>query len=138
MFKGLLAAAALTALMLGAVLTMVSAEALAETKTAAMKGDTLRKAVSGKTVYLTISGFELPIRYSANGNMSGSMGLIAATFAGGDPASDRGKWWIAGDQLCQRWATWLDGKSYCYAFSVSGSAVRWVRNDGASGTARIG
>ena len=34
-------------------------------------GDALRNAVSGKTVYLNISGFELPIRYSASGRMSG-------------------------------------------------------------------
>jgi hypothetical protein len=138
MFKSLFAAAALTALMLGAALTMVSADAFAETKTATLKGDTLRKAVSGKTVYLNISGFELPIRYAPSGSMAGSMSLIAATFSGGEATSDRGKWWIAEDQLCQRWSSWLDGKSYCYKFSVNGSAVRWVRNDGASGTARIG
>jgi hypothetical protein len=138
MFKTLFAAAALTALMLGAALTLVSADAYAETKTVAMKGDALRTAVSGKTLYLNISGFELPIRYSASGSMSGSMGAVAATFARGDGASDRGKWWIAEDQICQRWTSWLDGKSYCYKFSVNGNAVRWVRNDGASGTARIG
>jgi hypothetical protein len=138
MSKTLLVAAALTALMLGAALSLISTDALAETKTAELKGDALRKAVSGKTVYLNISGFELPIRYSASGSMSGSMGVIAATFARGDGASDRGKWWIAEDQICQRWTSWLDGKSYCYKFAVNGSAIKWVRNDGASGTARIG
>jgi hypothetical protein len=138
MFKTLFAAAALTALMLGAALTLVSTDAFAATKTATLKGDALRKAVSGKTLYLNISGFELPIRYSASGSMSGSMGMIAATFSRGDGASDRGKWWIAEDRLCQRWTSWLDGKSYCYAFTVNGSAVSWVRNDGVSDTARIG
>jgi hypothetical protein len=32
----------------------------------------------------------------------------------------------------------LEGKSYCYKFTIKGKSVRWVRNDGRSGTARIG
>ena len=105
---------------------------------AALAGDVLRKAVSGKTVYLKISGFELPIRYSAGGSMRGSMSTVAAALTRGDGASDRGKWWISGDQLCQRWTSWMDGKSYCYKLTLTGKSVRWVRNDGRSGTARIG
>jgi hypothetical protein len=66
------------------------------------------------------------------------MGTVAATFARGDGASDRGKWWISGNQLCQRWTSWMDSKSYCYTLTRRGNGVRWVRNDGRSGTARIG
>jgi hypothetical protein len=135
MFKTLLTAAALTAILLGASLSIVASASAAD---ASLSGETLRKAISGKTVYLRISGFDLPIRYAANGSMSGSMSLVAAALSRGDGASDRGKWWVEGDQLCQRWNVWLDGKSYCYGFTVTGAnAVRWVRNDGASGTARI-
>ncbi len=105
---------------------------------AALTGNVLRKTVSGKTVYLKISGFELPIRYSAGGSMTGSMSMVAAALARGDGASDRGKWWISGDQLCQRWTSWMDGKSYCYKLILRGKAISWVRNDGRSGTARIG
>jgi hypothetical protein len=94
--------------------------------------------VSGKTVYLTISGFELTIRYLAGGSMRGSMSTVAAALARGDGASDRGKWWISGNQLCQRWTSWMDGKSYCYKLTLTGKSIRWVRNDGRSGTARIG
>ncbi len=72
----------------------------AEPKT--LSGDELRRTVSGKTVYLKISGFELPIRYSANGRMTGKMGTVAASFSRGDGASDSGKWWVAGNQLCQK------------------------------------
>jgi hypothetical protein len=103
-----------------------------------LSGDTLRHAVSGKTVFLNISGFELPISYAANGRMSGKMGAVAASFARGDGAQDRGKWWVAGDQLCQQWSSWMDGKSYCYRLTREGASVHWVRNDGRSGTARIG
>ena len=105
---------------------------------AQLAGDELRQAVSGKTVYLNISGFELPINYAANGRMSGKMSTVAASFSRGDGAQDRGKWWVANDQLCQQWTSWMDGKSYCYRLTRDGATVRWVRNDGRSGTARIG
>jgi hypothetical protein len=105
---------------------------------ATLAGDELRQAISGKTVYLNISGFELPINYAANGRMSGKMSTVAASFSRGDGAQDRGKWWVAGDQLCQQWTSWMDGKAYCYKLTRNGSTVRWVRNDGRSGTARIG
>ncbi|MGI8853250.1 MAG: hypothetical protein ACR2GC_08175 [Methyloceanibacter sp.] len=84
MFKSLLTAAALMALMLGA--TIVASEA-AETKSA-LAGDELRKAINGKTVYLKISGFDLPIRYAAGGAMSGSMSTVMTALARGDGASD--------------------------------------------------
>ncbi len=100
-------------------------------------GDELRKAISGKTVYLNISGFELPIRYSSNGRMRGKMSTVAASFSRGDGTYDSGKWWVADDQLCQQWTSWMGGKQYCYKLSQQGTNVRWVRNDGRSGTARI-
>ena len=105
---------------------------------ASLSSDELRKAISGKTVYLNISGFELPIRYSASGRMSGKMSTLAASLSRGDGSSDTGNWWVGKDQLCQRWSSWMDGKTYCYKLTRSGSTVRWVRNDGHSGTARIG
>jgi hypothetical protein len=73
MFKTLLTAAVLTAAMLGASLSLVASVEAADAKLAALDGATLRKAVSGKTVILRISGFDLPIRYAANGTMKGSM-----------------------------------------------------------------
>jgi hypothetical protein len=117
-------------------LALSAAVSLAES--VALSGDTLRQAISGKTVFLNISGFELPISYAANGRMTGKMGAVAASFARGDGAQDRGKWWVAGDQLCQQWSSWMEGKSYCYRLTRQGATVRWVRNDGRSGTARIG
>jgi hypothetical protein len=97
----------------------------------------LRHAVAGKTVYLKISGFDLPIRYAASGTMTGRISMMAASLSGGG-ATDSGKWWIADDQLCQRWTSWMDAKTYCYRLNATGSSsVRWVRSDGRSGTARI-
>lgn len=124
--------------------TLVIAMTLALPATAAraepvtLSGDALRQAITGKIVFLNISGFELPIRYAANGRMSGRMSAVAVSFSRGDGAQDRGKWWVAGDRLCQQWSSWMDGKTYCYRLTVAGATVRWVRNDGRSGTARIG
>jgi hypothetical protein len=129
MLKQFLLTAAFSALALGAALAA---------EPASLSGDELRKAVSGKTVYLNVSGFELPIRYAANGSMSGKMGTVAASLSRGDGASDTGKWWVANDQLCQKWSSWMDGKAYCYKLTRQGNTVRWVRNDGRSGTARLG
>ncbi|MFO7477058.1 MAG: hypothetical protein R6X03_01685 [Methyloceanibacter sp.] len=119
-----------------ASLALPATATLAEPVTLA--GDELRQAISGKTVYLNISGFELPIRYTANGRMSGKMGTVAASFSRGDGAQDRGKWWVTGDQLCQQWTSWMNSKAYCYKLTRNGSTVHWARNDGRSGTARIG
>lgn len=124
------------ALVVAAGLVLPATASLADP--AQLAGDELRQAISGKTVYLNISGFELPISYAANGRMSGRMSTVAASFSRGDGAQDRGKWWVAGDQLCQQWTSWMDGKTYCYRLTRDGSTVRWVRNDGRSGTARIG
>lgn len=105
---------------------------------APLAGESLRKAVSGKVVYLRLSfGVELPIAYRADGTMVGKISAAAATFAGAGSQTDSGRWWIADDQLCQRWRRWLDGSTYCYRLSRQGATVMWRRNDGRSGTARI-
>ena len=77
MSKQTLLAATFSILPLGAALAA---------EPASLSGDELREAVSGKTVYLNISGFELPICYSPNGSMAGSMGVVAASLAQGDSA----------------------------------------------------
>jgi hypothetical protein len=105
---------------------------------ASLSGDDLRKAVNGKTIYLRISGFEIPIHYFPGGSMAGGMGGVAATVAREESTSDRGKWWVSASQLCQRWSSWMEGKTYCYQLTRQGNSVTWVRNDGRSGSARIG
>ncbi|MEX2165481.1 MAG: hypothetical protein WD852_00435 [Methyloceanibacter sp.] len=124
------------AFVLAAALALPATATVAED--GSLNGDELRKAISGKTVFLNVSGFELPIRYAATGRMSGKMSTMAASFSRGDGSSDTGKWWVSDGQLCQQWKSWMDGKSYCYKLTQKGARVQWVRNDGRSGTARIG
>ena len=104
----------------------------------ALQGDELRKTISGKTVHLnTGMGFELPISYSHNGTMAARTQAMTAKLAGESRHHDRGKWWIKDQRLCQRWQNWLEGKTYCFVISKSGSTVYWRSNNGQSGTARI-
>ena len=126
-----------TALTIAAIIAALIFGAVYASAATTLSGDALRGAITNKTVFLKISGFELPIQYSSAGTMKGSMGTVAAAFVTGDGSSDRGRWWVAGNQLCQKWSTWMEGQPYCYTLSRNGSHVRWVRNDGRSGTARI-
>jgi hypothetical protein len=124
------------ALLLAAALAMPALPVAAES--VSLAGDGLREAITGKTVYLNISGFELPIRYLPNGRMRGKMGAITASFSRGDGSQDSGKWWVENDQLCQKWRVWMNGEQFCYKLTLNGETVQWLRNDGRSGTARIG
>jgi len=99
-----------------------------------MEGRTLRKAVAGKTVHLATPMGGLPISYRADGTMSGSAGTLAA-YTGS--LSDRGTWWVVADKLCQRWNSWLGGRSYCFTLRQQGGTVHWTRDDGLSGLATI-
>jgi hypothetical protein len=103
-----------------------------------LAGDELRKAVSGKTVYLmTPIGAEIPIRYRPNGSIQGTTSKSLAMLGGESVSSDTGRWWVARGQLCQQWKNWSDSRSYCYKFRIAGDTVKWQRNDGATGSARI-
>jgi hypothetical protein len=100
-----------------------------------LAGETLRKAVAGKTVHLETPLGSLPISYRDNGTMHSST-LQLAAYTGS--VRDRGIWWIVADRLCQRWNTWLEGKSYCFRLRQEGDSVQWTRDDGLSGVATIG
>ncbi len=99
-----------------------------------MDGGTLQKAVAGKTVNLMTPLGALPINYRGDGTMWGRAGTLSI-YTGSE--RDRGRWWIIADKLCQRWTTWLGGKSYCFQLRQEGATVHWTRSDGLSGTATI-
>ena len=53
--------------------------------------------------------------------------------------SDKGRWWVSGDRLCQRFETWYNGQTLCFKLTrVGPDRLRWVRDNGESGIARIG
>jgi hypothetical protein len=102
-----------------------------------LDGDALRSLVAGKTVYLAVPlGGEFALTYRRDGQVEGQS--PESMLAGLKPRQDRGSWWVSGQNLCQTWKTWYGGKRYCFTLApLGGDTVRWTRDDGLSGEARI-
>lgn len=109
--------------------TMAHAEPIA--------GERLRAFVEGKRIYLaTPFGLELPLRYLPDGTVSGD--ITGFSFARMFSPREDGRWWVAGDRLCQKWASWYAGKTSCFTVRKTGEqSIIWTRDDGASGRARV-
>jgi hypothetical protein len=103
-----------------------------------VKGNELKQLINGKRIYLSVPlGGEFPLYYKKGGKVDGSG---EATGLGRTmKPNDSGRWWISGAKLCQKWQTWYDGKVFCFTIQKTSEAkIAWVRDDGYSGTARIG
>jgi len=102
----------------------------------AMDGKDIRAAISGKKVLLKTRWGSFPLRYRANSRVVGdgsALGL-AKFFA----PKETGNWWVANNRLCQKFPTWYKGQTSCFRLKKSGpNTLKWVRQDGASGTAVI-
>ncbi len=101
-------------------------------------GGAIEATVKGKRVYLaTPFGGEFPLYYKANGQVTGdgtALGL-GKYFA----PTETGRWFVRDNQLCQQFPTWYRGKVSCFALQKTGeTTLRWKRDDGYSGRARIG
>jgi hypothetical protein len=94
----------------------------------------LRQAVSGKTLRLETPVGSIPISFRADGTMVGRTSDMV-NWLGRN--YDQGTWWIARDQLCQRWKLWLESKPYCFTLRRSGTQVQWIRNDGLKGVLTV-
>ncbi len=95
-----------------------------------LDGRAVEAAFAGKTLRLETPIGAIPISFKTDGTMVGRTQDLANWLGRG---FDQGTWWIASDQLCQKWRMWLDGKSYCFTLRQSGSRVHWTRNDGLTG-----
>ncbi|QCK85390.1 hypothetical protein E8L99_06210 [Phreatobacter aquaticus] len=103
-----------------------------------MSGDDIRADIAGRAVYLAVPlGGEFPLNYRPGGRVDGNgealgLGRYLAP-------KDTGRWWISGDQLCQRFTKWYDGAQSCFRLTRTGPrSLNWVRDNGQTGTARIG
>lgn len=119
-----------------AVATMVLAlpnAAMAET----VSGESLRSMVNGKRIYLKIPlGGEFPLFYKANGQVTGDGSKVGLGryFA----PKETGRWYVDGANLCQQFPTWYKGRVSCFTIQKTGeNTLRWQRDDGYSGRARI-
>lgn len=103
-----------------------------------LDGPKIKKLIAGETVRLnTPFGIALPLRYRRDGVVVGDVSGISAAsmFA----PKEEGRWWVDDDSLCQQWPTWYKGRKFCFKITSLGEgSIFWLRDDGASGTARIG
>ncbi|MGF0537745.1 hypothetical protein ACQQ2Q_07095 [Agrobacterium sp. ES01] len=98
-----------------------------------IKGD-----IVGRRIFLAAPfGGEFPLNYRTNGQVDGDgkalgLGRLAKP-------NDKGRWWIDGDRLCQQFTTWYKGEPMCFELYRTGqNTLKWIRNNGQTGTARIG
>jgi hypothetical protein len=103
-----------------------------------LAGDDIRNKIVGKRIYLAAPlGGEFPLFYRKDGRVDGTgeaigLGRLARP-------SDSGRWWIAGNRLCQQWQSWYDGKRMCFQLiHLGGDRIRWNQDNGDTGLARIG
>ncbi len=119
---------------LGCVLGSTCAAARAA-EPVALTGDNLKQIVPGSAIALdTPLNTIVPIRFATDGLMTGEAGSLAS-YLGAE--KDRGRWWIAGDQLCLKWFRWFDAEQRCLELRQDGDRIYWQEQDGKSGTATI-
>lgn len=123
-----------SAALLAAALTAVPAMAQQDR----YRSDDIRQSIIGKRVYLAAPmGGEFPLNYRNNGRVDGDgealgLGRLARP-------KDTGRWWIDADRLCQQFQNWYKGAPMCFELYKTGeSSLKWVRDNGQTGTARIG
>ena len=100
-----------------------------------LSGQQISDLVAGATVEIdTPAGTKLPVRYARDGRLSGEARDLAWYLGS---ATDTGRWWVAGDQLCHKWIRWFNAEPQCMRLSQEGRVIRWRSQDGNSGTAAI-
>lgn len=101
-----------------------------------LDGEGIKSAIKGKTVTLNTRWGGFPLTYGQSGRVTGDgTGLGLARFFS---PMETGRWWVEGNQLCQQFPTWYDGRQFCFRLEQAGAnKLKWTRNDGASGTAVV-
>ena len=123
-----------TAIAIAALSAAIASQAAADR----YKANEIEGEIVGRQIFLEAPlGGEFPLNYRRSGSVDGNgEALGLGRFV--KPA-DTGTWWIDSDRLCQRFRTWYDGRSMCFElYRVDQKRLKWIRNDGKTGIARIG
>ncbi len=118
----------------GAAFIMIVSSARAET----LRDQDIKRDVVGRTIYLAAPlGGEFPLNYRPSGVVDGNgEALGLGRFI---KPNDTGRWWIQSNQLCQKFTTWYNGSPMCFKLTrVGPDRLKWVRDNGQTGIARIG
>jgi len=103
-----------------------------------LKGDDIRSDIVGRTVFLAAPfGGEFPLNYRPNGVVDGDGEALG--IGRWIAPRDKGRWWVRENRLCQQFETWYNGTPMCFELTRTGpQRLRWVRDNGETGAARIG
>lgn len=104
----------------------------------ALSDDDIKTHIAGRRIHLAAPlGGEFPLNYRRGGIVDGNgEALGLGRFV---KPNDSGRWWIRDAKLCQQFKTWYNGTVLCFRLSWTGERkLRWVRDNGDVGTARIG
>lgn len=106
-----------------------------QAQSADLTGEQIKDLLADATVEInTPIGTKLPVHCGRDGKLRGEAGDLAWYLGG---ATDRGRWWVAGDQVCFKWNRWFSSEPQCLRLRKEGRIVRWRKQDGSSGTASI-
>jgi hypothetical protein len=110
------------------------AATVAEADAVRLSGQQIHNLVAGATVEIDTPLGSMPVRYAANGMLSGQARDLASYLGA---ATDSGRWWVTTDQLCHKWNRWFDAEPQCVHLRKEGRTIQWRSQDGSSGTAVI-
>ena len=103
-----------------------------------VSAEEIRQSIIGRRIYLAAPiGGEFPLNYRPSGMVDGNgealgIGRLVRP-------KDEGRWWIAGDRLCQQFRNWYKGAPMCFELYRDGEGrLTWIRDNGQTGRARIG
>jgi hypothetical protein len=100
-----------------------------------LTSDSIKTTIAGSQLELdTPLGSTVSVRFNRDGLMSGDAKELASLLGA---AKDRGRWWVASDQLCYKWFRWFDAEPRCLAIKREAKRIFWQRDDGENGTATI-
>lgn len=100
-----------------------------------LSGPELKTLVAGATIEIDAPfGNKIPVQYGTDGHVTGQAGGLAYYL--GAP-TDKGRWWISGDQLCHKWSVWFSSELQCLRLRKDGRTIHWENRDGKTGTATI-
>jgi uncharacterized protein YraI len=100
-----------------------------------LTGKSIKETLAGAVIEIdTPAGTTIPVRFSRRGLVSGEARGLAAVLGA---ARDRGRWWVADDQLCVKWFRWFEADVRCIDLQQEGARLFWRGPEGRSGTATI-
>lgn len=95
--------------------------------------EAVRPTLAGKTIQIATPMGTVPVNFRPDGSMTGgSQGLASYAMA----TTDRGRWWVSGNKLCQQWQSWFDKATHCFELRRAGQTIYWS-GGGRSGVATI-